>query len=220
MREFAATWESPIAVLINNAGVSAPTLRHTADGFELQFGTNHLGHFALTNLLLDHITDRVVTLASQAERSGRTDFDDLSFERRTYKASKAYNQSKLANLLFSSELQRRLRESGSLVLAQTAHPGLVTTNIYAESGGFTQRFVRRLGQDAQAGALPVLYAAVADVPGDSFVGPSRMMHMRGAPELINRSKRARDPQLAERLWSVSEQLTGTAFAHAASIAAP
>lgn len=211
VRAFASTWEGPIDVLINNAGVSAPTLRHTADGFELQFGTNHLGHFALTNLLLDHITDRVVTLGSQAERAGRIDFDDLNFEHRAYKASTAYNQSKLANLLFSAELQRRLTKAGSLLLAETAHPGLVTTNIYDESGAFAQRFVRRLGQGPQAGALPELYAAVADLPGDSFVGPSRMMHMRGSPEPIKRSRRARDPKLARRLWALSEQLTETRF---------
>ncbi len=186
-------------------------MRRTVDGFELQFGTNHLGHFALANLLLEQVTDRVVTLGSQAERAGRIDLDDLNFERRPYKASTAYNQSKLANLLFSSELQRRLRNAGSAVLAQTAHPGLVTTNIYAESGTLTQTFVRRLGQGPGAGALPVLYAALAPIPGDSFTGPSRVMHMRGAPELIKRSRRARDPELARRLWMVSEQLTATHF---------
>ena len=211
VRTFAETWDGPIDVLINNAGISSPKLRRTLDGFELQFGTNHLGHFALTNLLLEHVTDRVVTLGSQAERAGRIDFDDLNFARRAYSASTAYNQSKLANLLFSSELQRRLRQAGSPVLAEAAHPGLVTTNIYAESGALAQRFVRRLGQTPEAGALPVLYATVAKVPGDSFAGPSRMMHMRGAPELIKRSKRASDPELASRLWTVSEQLTATHF---------
>ncbi|MBV8956187.1 MAG: SDR family NAD(P)-dependent oxidoreductase, partial [Solirubrobacterales bacterium] len=211
VRTFAETWDGPIDVLINNAGISSPKLRRTLDSFELQFGTNHLGHFALTNLLLEHVTDRVVTLGSQAERAGRIDFDDPNFARRAYSASTAYNQSKLANLLFSSELQRRLRQAGSPVLAEAAHPGLVTTNIYAESGALAQRFVRRLGQTPEAGALPVLYAAVAKVPGDSFAGPSRMMHMRGAPELIKRSKRASDPELASRLWTVSEQLTATHF---------
>ena len=211
VRTFAETWDGPIDVLINNAGISSPKLRRTLDSFELQFGTNHLGHFALTNLLLEHVTDRVVTLGSQAERAGRIDFDDLNFARRAYRASTAYNQSKLANLLFSSELQRRLRQAGSPVLGEAAHPGLVTTNIYAESGALAQRFVRRLGQTPEAGALPVLYATVAKVPGDSFAGPSRMMHMRGAPELIKRSKRASDPELASRLWTVSEQLTATHF---------
>ena len=214
MRAFAAAWDGPIDLLINNAGVSAPGLTRTADGFESKFGTNHLGHFALTNLLLGHVTGRVVTVASQAERLARPDFDDLNWERRPYQPSRAYNDSKLANLLFTAELQRRLAAAGSAVLANAAHPGLVATNIYHHDGPRRPAdllwavAIRLLAQDADHGALPVLYAAVADVPGNSFVGPAHLMHMRGAPQLIDRSPTAQDPDLARRLWSISEELTG------------
>jgi NAD(P)-dependent dehydrogenase (short-subunit alcohol dehydrogenase family) len=209
VRAFAGGGLGPIDLLINNAGLSVPEPRRTADGFELQFGTNHLGPFALTNLLLAHVTGRVVTLSSQAERMGRLDLDDPNGERRPYRESAAYNRSKLANLLFTAELQRRLDAAGSPVRAVAAHPGLVRSGIYAESGAVTRLMVRALGQSPEQGALPVLYAAVADVPGDSFAGPRRFAHMRGAPELINRSAAARDEGLAARLWTLSEQLTGT-----------
>jgi NAD(P)-dependent dehydrogenase (short-subunit alcohol dehydrogenase family) len=213
VRGFAAGWDGEIHLLINNAAASPQSLARTADGFELQFGTNHLGHFALTNLLLQHITGRVVTVASQAERFGGLDFDDLNWERRPYRTSRAYNDSKLANLLFTAELQRRLTATGSGVLANAAHPGLVATNIYHHDGPRRPGdlvwaiAIPLLAQDAAHGALPVLYAAVADVPGDSFAGPSRWAHMRGAPELIARSAAAGDAGLARRLWAVSEQLT-------------
>jgi NAD(P)-dependent dehydrogenase (short-subunit alcohol dehydrogenase family) len=214
VRAFAAAWDGPIDLLINNAGVSLPSLAHTADGFESTFGTNHLGHFALTNLLLEHITGRVVTLASQAERFGRIDFGDLNWERRPYRQSSAYNDSKLANLLFTAELQRRLTAAGSGVLANAAHPGLVSTPIYDHdgprrlSGYLWAVLLPLLSQDAGHGALPVLYAAVAGIPGDSFAGPRHLAHMRGGAELIGRSAAARDPELARRLWAVSEELTG------------
>jgi NAD(P)-dependent dehydrogenase (short-subunit alcohol dehydrogenase family) len=214
VRAFAAGWHDPIDLLINNAGISAPSLERTADGFEAMFGINHLGHFALTNLLLGHITGRVVTVASMAERMARLDFDDLNWQHRPFQSSRAYNDSKLANLLFTAELQRRLTAAGSGVQATAAHPGLVSTNIYSrESSGLSSRFwklaVRALGQDADHGSLPVLYAAVADIPGDSFAGPKHLSHMRGAPELIKRSSAAQDPELARRLWTSSEQLTNT-----------
>ena len=214
VRAFAAGWDGPLDLLINNAGVSGPSLARTADGFEMTFGTNHLGHFALTNLLLAHVTGRVVTVASQAERLGRLDFGDLNWERRSYQPSRAYNDSKLANLLFTAELQRRLTAAGSGVLANAAHPGLVATAIYQHDGPRRPAdrvwavVNRLLAQDAEHGALPVLYAAVADIPGDSFAGPSHLAHMRGAPELIGRSAAAQDPDLARRLWDVSQQLTG------------
>jgi NAD(P)-dependent dehydrogenase (short-subunit alcohol dehydrogenase family) len=214
VRAFAAGWDGPIDLLINNAGVSLPSLARTADGFESTFGTNHLGHFALTSLLLEHITGRVVTLASQAERFGRIDFGDLNWERRPYRQSRAYNDSKLANLLFTAELQRRLTATGSGVLANAAHPGLVNTPIYDHDGPrrlpglLWAVLLPLLAQDAEHGALPVLYAAVADIPGNSFAGPRHLAHMRGGAELIDRSAAARDPELARRLWTVSEQLTG------------
>jgi NAD(P)-dependent dehydrogenase (short-subunit alcohol dehydrogenase family) len=214
VRAFAAAWDGPVDLLINNAGLSAKALARTADGFESTFGVNHLGHFALTNLLLEHVTGRVVTVASQAERLGRLDFADLNGEHRPYRQSRAYNDSKLANLLFTAELQRRLTAAGSAVRANAAHPGLVATSIYQHDG--PRRPVDHvwgavlplLAQSPEQGALPVLYAAVADIPGDSFAGPSHLMHMRGAPELISRSAAAQDPDLARRLWDVSEQLTG------------
>jgi NAD(P)-dependent dehydrogenase (short-subunit alcohol dehydrogenase family) len=213
VRAFAAGWDGPIDLLINNAGVSGPTLTRTADGFESKFGTNHLGHFALTNLLIEHLTGRVVSLASLAERFGRLDFDDLNWEHRPYKQSQAYSDSKLANLLFSAELQRRLTAAGSGVLAIAAHPGMVRTAIYHHDGPrrpidlLWGVALRVIAQDPEAGALPVLYAAVGDIPGDSFTGPSHMAHMRGAPQLLNRSATAADPELARRLWTASERLT-------------
>ncbi len=216
VRAFAADWDGPINILINNAGVSSPSLSRTADGFEMALGTNHLGHFALTNLLLDNITGRVVTVASQAERTGRIDFDDLNWERTPYKQSRSYANSKLANLLFTAELQRRLSAAGSEVIATAAHPGFVDTSIYdpadpESSNRVLALAIRLLAQDAESGALPVLYAAVADIPGNSFAGPKHLAHMRGAPELIRRSKTARDENLARRLWTASEQLTGVQF---------
>jgi NAD(P)-dependent dehydrogenase (short-subunit alcohol dehydrogenase family) len=211
VRRFAAGWTGPIELLINNAGISVPELQRTADGFELQFGTNHLGPYALTNLLLPHVTGRVVTVSSQAERVGRIDFGDPNDERHPYKQTAAYNRSKLANLLFTAELQRRLADAGSKVLAQAAHPGFVATEIYDRSGRAAKLLVRLLAQSPDQGALPVLYAAVADLPGNSFAGPSHLAHMRGAPELINRSAAARDPEQARRLWTLSEQLTGVSF---------
>lgn len=216
VRAFAAGWDGPIDLLINNAGISAPSLTRTADGFESSFGVNHLGHFALTNLLAGHLTGRVVTVASQAERMARLDLDDPNWQRRPFQPSRAYNDSKLANLLFTAELQRRLTAAGSGVLAQAAHPGLVATAIYdrderSVSNSLWKLAVRLLAQNSDQGALPVLYAAVADVPGNSFAGPSHLAHMRGAPELIPRSATAQDPDVAARLWTVSEQLTGVRF---------
>jgi NAD(P)-dependent dehydrogenase (short-subunit alcohol dehydrogenase family) len=213
VRQFAQAWTDPIDILINNAGVgNQGGLKRTVDGFEVMFGTNHLGHFALTNLLLEHVTDRVVTVASQAERMARLDLDDPNWRERPYKGSRAYNDSKLANLLFTAELQRRLTASGSRLRAIAAHPGFVSTNIYATGEpkrlSFGSLFIRVAAQNPDAGALPVLYAAVGDLPGGSFAGPEHLMHMRGGAELIKRSRTADDPELAQRLWTVSEQLTG------------
>src|SRR5437588_2687603 len=134
VRTFVAGWEGEIDLLINNAGVMAPPLTRTADGFELQFGTNHLGHFALTNLLLDHVTGRVVSVSSTGHRMGKIDFEDLNWERKPYSRWRAYGQSKLANLLFTAELQRRLTAAGSEVLANAAHPGYAATNLQFHSG--------------------------------------------------------------------------------------
>ena len=211
IRRFAAGWSGPIDVLVNNAGVSSPTLERTVDGFELQFGTNHLGPFALTNLLLPHITGRVVALSSQAERMARLDLDDLNGERTPYNESRTYANSKLANVLFTAELQRRLTAAGSAVTTAAAHPGLVATNMTGESTGLFGLMVRCFAQSPAEGALPVLLAATADIPGDSFTGPERFMHMRGGAELIGRSKQAQDAALASRLWNASETMTGVSF---------
>ena len=224
VREFAAAWDGEIDLLINNAGVMVPPLTRTADGFELQFGTNHLGHFALTNLLLEHVTGRVVTVSSAAHRAGRIDFTDLNWERKSYKAWRAYGQSKLANLLFTAELQRRLTAAGSSVLATAAHPGYAATNLQFHSQNrwmdlLSKAGNRLLAQDENGGALPTLYAAVADIPGNSFAGPGGFMEQRGAPKLVGRTSSAEDMDVARRLWDVSEELTGVRFPLGATAAA-
>ncbi|MFJ8717601.1 oxidoreductase [Streptomyces violaceus] len=217
VREFAEAWREPLHALINNAGVMMLPRQHTKDGFEMQFGTNHLGHFALTNLLLPHITDRVVTVSSGAHRWGGATigFDDLDLTA-DYSPRRAYAQSKLANLLFTLELQRRLAESGSTVRALAAHPGYSATNLQSHAASPAARAFMRLGnrflaQDDRAGALPTLYAATQDLPGASYVGPDGLGEMRGAPTLVGRSRAASDPLTARRLWEVSEELTGTLF---------
>jgi NAD(P)-dependent dehydrogenase (short-subunit alcohol dehydrogenase family) len=219
VRVFARDWTGPVDLLINNAGVMIPPLSRTADGFELQFGTNHLGHFALTNLLLPGITagGRVVTVSSDAHRGGRMDFDDPNWDRRRYRPWRAYCQSKLANLLFTTELQRRLTQAGSQIRATAAHPGYAATNLQSHSGSrFWDWSMNRVGnrilaQDAVGGALPTLYAATVDLPGDSFAGPGGFAGLRGAPKLVGRSQQARDAAAARRLWTLSEQLTGVSF---------
>ena len=218
VRAFARDWSrQPVDLLINNAGVMIPPLSRTADGFELQFGTNHLGHFALTNLLLPNVTGRVVTVSSSAHRYGRIDFDDLNWERRRYRAWRAYGQSKLANLLFTAELQRRLTEAGSPVLSMAAHPGYAATNLQSHSDSRLMEFAmgtlgnRLVAQDAASGALPTLYAATAELPGNTFAGPSGFGGLRGAPAPCPRSKAASDAATAARLWTVSERLTSVRF---------
>ncbi len=216
VHEFAAVWEGEIDLLINNAGVMVPPLTHTADGFELQLATNHLGHFALTNLLLEHVSGRVVSVSSTGHRLGAIDFDDLNWERKPYKAWRAYGQSKLANLLFTAELQRRLTDADSSVLATAAHPGYAATNLQFHSGNRVFDLLgaagnRLLAQSEEDGALPTLYAALADVPGNSFAGPGGFMEQRGPAKLVGRSSAAKDTDVARRLWDVSEELTGVGF---------
>lgn len=217
VRRFAEKWNGGIHVLVNNAGVMIPPLGRTQDGFELQFGINHLGHFALTNLLLPHITGRVVTVSSGAHRSGAIDFDDLNWERRRYGGgSGGYGQSKLANLLFTLELQRRLSASGSEVLAMAAHPGMAATNLGSHSGNPVMTaigsvVVRLFAQDAGAGATPTLFAATAAIPGGSYAGPGNRREMTGPPILVGRSDAAMDPTVAKLLWQRSEELTGVSW---------
>jgi NAD(P)-dependent dehydrogenase (short-subunit alcohol dehydrogenase family) len=211
IRAFARAWTGPVDILINNAGIMMVPFGKTADGFELQIGTNHLGHFALTNLLLPHITDRVVTVSSQLHRSGYIDLDDLNWELRRYDPGRAYADSKEANLLFTLELQRRLVAAGGRLRAVSAHPGYASTNLAAHLTGFRGMVaglgVRVLAQDAEHGALPTLYAAAEDIPGNSYVGPGGLGHMRGHPVVMAPSKASQDPELAARLWALSVRLT-------------
>lgn len=217
VRDFAANFTDPVDLLINNAGIMIPPLYRTVDGFESQFGTNHLGHFALTNLLLTQVRERVVTVSSIAHRFGTIDFDDLQWERRGYRPMAAYGQSKLANLLFVSELQRRLSERSSSVIATAAHPGLAATNLFVSSDDksldarVSRAFTSVFAQSEQDGARPTLCAAVADLPGGSFVGPTGPFEIRGKPGLASRSAKSTDTEVARRLWDVSEELTGVGF---------
>jgi NAD(P)-dependent dehydrogenase (short-subunit alcohol dehydrogenase family) len=216
VRAFADAFTEELDILVNNAGVMAVPEQRTADGFEMQIGTNHLGHFALTNLLLPRISHRVVTVASGAHRIGEIDLDDLNWERRSYDRWRAYGQSKLANLLFTHELDRRLNEASSDVRAVAAHPGWTATNLQSRTGNVLQNAVLAIGnrviaQDDEAGALPTLYAATENLPGNSYVGPDGLRESRGAPTLVGRSPAARDAEVARALWELSERLTGVAF---------
>jgi NAD(P)-dependent dehydrogenase (short-subunit alcohol dehydrogenase family) len=211
--------EERVDVLINNAGVMAPPRRLTADGFESQFGTNHLGHFALTGSLLPKLLaapePRVVTMSSGGHRMGRINFDDLHGERR-YNNWLAYGLSKLANLLFAFELQRR---ADGKLQSLAAHPGYSATNLqFAGPAHWYERASmaltnRLIAQSADQGALPALYAAtVTDVPGGSYIGPDGFLEARGHPHLVTATGRAYDPDVAARLWKVSEELTGVHYA--------
>lgn len=200
-----------IDVLINNAGVMAVPLRRTANGFEMQTGTNHLGHFALTALLLGRVTDRVVTVSSAMHRIGRIDLDDLNWERKRYDRWLAYGQSKLANLLFAYELQRRLTDRESPVRSLVVHPGYSSTNLQFRSetlhGKLMELATPLIGQSPAMGALPSLYAAtVPDVEPGGFYGPDSFFEMRGHPKQVQSSARSKDESVASSLWSLSEEL--------------
>ncbi|BBY14425.1 short-chain dehydrogenase [Mycolicibacterium litorale] len=213
VREFAAATDK-VDVLVNNAGIMAVPYARTVDGFESQIGTNHLGHFALTNLLLPKITDRVVTVSSFMHVFGRVSLDDLNWKARPYSAWLAYGQSKLANLLFTSELQKRMTRAGSPLRAVAAHPGYSHTNLQGQSGRRLGDAVMAVGgqyfaTDADFGARQTLYAVAQDLPGDTFVGPK--FAMRGPTGPVWRTRRARDSETATALWELSEQLTDTKF---------
>jgi NAD(P)-dependent dehydrogenase (short-subunit alcohol dehydrogenase family) len=212
VRAFAAAWTGPIDILINNAGIMLVPEARTADGFERQIGTNHLGHFVLTNLLLPHITGRIVTVASNAHARGQLDLDDLNWETRPYDASQAYSDSKLANLLFTFELQRRLSAAGSSVRAVAVHPGMVRTNLFGHRrvlGSIIDVIGRVAMQDPAHGARATLFAATEDIPGGSFVQPSGFGHLRGTPGVSTAAPSAYDATAAAGLWTLSVRLTGT-----------
>lgn len=214
---------APIDVLLNNAGIMAVPKGTTADGFELQLGTNHLGHFALTGLVLPALlaapAPRVVNVSSNAHKMGRLHLDDLFFERSSYSRWRAYGQSKLANLLFTSELQRRATEHGTSLTAAAAHPGYAATNLTsgpATGAAILKPFLsladRLVGQPDHMGALPQLYAAtMPDVGPDDYWGPDALREQRGHPTRVGRTKHARDAEGARQLWERSEELTGVTY---------
>jgi NAD(P)-dependent dehydrogenase (short-subunit alcohol dehydrogenase family) len=215
-----------VDLLINNAGVMATPRRETTDGFELQFGTNHLGHFALTGLLLPELEGRedarVITLSSGAHKGGRIAFDNLGGDRRYFRW-RAYAQSKLANLLFALELDRRLRAAGSTVKSLAAHPGYSATNLQSSGPPTVDALLmapvnRFYAQSDEMGALPTLYAAtVPGLEGGAYIGPDGLGEMRGYPTRVSPNGTARDEALARRLWTVSEQLTGVEVEPVASV---
>ncbi|MFI6464445.1 oxidoreductase [Streptomyces sp. NPDC050528] len=224
VREFADTFPyDRLDLLVNNAGVMAMPYGTTVDGFETQFGVNHLGHFALTGLLLPALLDapdaRIVTLSSFMHALANIDMDDLNSERR-YSRWTAYSRSKTANLLFTHELARRLAAAGSGVVAAAAHPGYAATNLQtagpqAEGRKGAERFMeignRVFAQSAEAGALPSLYAATApDVRPDAFFGP-RIAMWRGAPSPSWRAPWTLNDAMGQRLWAASEELTGVVY---------
>jgi NAD(P)-dependent dehydrogenase (short-subunit alcohol dehydrogenase family) len=223
VRSFAEAFKrdhEALDLLVNNAGVMASPRRETADGFELQLGTNHLGHFALTGLLIGSMEGRddarVVTVSSEAHRMGKIAFDNLQGERRYFRW-RAYGQSKLANLLFALELDRRLRAAGSSIRSMAAHPGYSATNLQSAAPPLLDRAVmavsnKLVAQSAEMGALCSLYAATyPGLEGGSWIGPDGFREQRGHPHVTTPSRAARDEDVAARLWDVSEELTGVSF---------
>jgi NAD(P)-dependent dehydrogenase (short-subunit alcohol dehydrogenase family) len=218
VRDFAAAFQARydrLDLLINNAGIMVPPYGKTAQGFETQIGVNHLGHFALTGLLLDVLLrtsqSRVVTVSSGSHRFGQMDFADLHWERKTYKPNPAYGQSKLANLLFTYELQRKLAAAGRDTIAVAAHPGWTETNLQQHSGlaSFLNPF---FAQPQPMGALPTLRAAVdPSADGGEYYGPAGFMEMRGYPVVVESNEASHNLADARRLWQVSERLTGVTF---------
>ena len=226
IRAFAAGFAArgiALDVLINNAGVMAlPKRELTADGFERQFGTNHLGHFALTGLVMPQLlaapAPRVVTVASLAHRNGKIDFANLQSER-GYKPWDAYGESKLANILFANELDRQARAANSRLISVPVHPGVSQTSIVANGPGASDLKTRVLftfakfltSKDAE-GALPTLYAATSvDVRGGQYIGPDGFMEFKGSPTVVKARAHALDPAVGQRLWTASEELTGVMY---------
>ncbi|MEH2434623.1 MAG: SDR family NAD(P)-dependent oxidoreductase [Nostoc sp.] len=202
-------------LLINNAGVMIPPYSKTTDGFELQFGTNHLGHFALTGQLLQFLIgtegSRIVNLSSSGHIMGKIDFDDLNWEKRSYAKWKAYGDSKLANLYFTYELDRKLKDNGIDILVTASHPGWTATELQ-RTAGVVEYLSGIFAQDITMGALPTLRAAIeADLKGGEFFGPNGFMTMRGYPIKAETNELSKDKAIAKKLWVVSEKLTGVKF---------
>lgn len=213
VHEFASGVEA-VDILVNNAGIMAVPYALTVDGFESQIGTNHLGHFALTNLLLPKITDRVVTVSSGAHLLGHISLKDLNWKSRPYSTWLAYGQSKLANLLFTKDLQRRLSLAGSPARALAAHPGYSATELQGHSGNpLADKIMiaaNKLATSADFGARQTLFAVSQDLPGNTFVGPKFAMWGPTGPTQLA-SPAARSARTATALWDLSEQLTGAKF---------
>ncbi|SDS81480.1 SDR family NAD(P)-dependent oxidoreductase [Actinoplanes derwentensis] len=207
VRTFAASYSGPVDILINNAGVMDIPAARTAQGLDLQTATNYFGPHLLTNLLLPRLTDRVITVGSQLHRFGRLNLDDLDWQTRKYNGLAVYESSKLAVVLFSLELQRRLTEAGSPVRSLVAHPGVARTALVDHSPlGVINRFPF-LVQDAEQGALPLLYAATQNVPGNAYVGPDGLFSFTGYPKVRKPSRAARNPTTAKALWAATTALT-------------
>jgi len=213
-------------VLVNNAGVMMTPQRTTSNGFELQLGTNHLGHFALTGLLLDALarsdSARVVTVSSNEHRGGRLDFEDLQMEH-GYSPRGSYQRSKLANAVFAVELDRRLRAAGSSAISVFAHPGYSATNLQSTGPTGIAKAAMKISnlivaQSAERGALPTLYAATAPgVQGGEYYGPDGPGEFRGFPKKVEAIPPAYDPENGSRLWEASQRLTGVSFLSAAGV---
>jgi NAD(P)-dependent dehydrogenase (short-subunit alcohol dehydrogenase family) len=221
VRQFSGEFDNRrLDLLVNNAGIMMTPQSKTADGFELQFGTNHLGHFALTGLLMGALqkgnSSRIVTLSSNEHKGGELDFDDLQHEN-GYSPRDAYQQSKLANAVFGLELDRRLRAAGSKTISVLAHPGYSGTNLQSTGPTGLLKEVLKVGnavfsQSAERGALPTLYAATAPgVKGGEYYGPDGFKEMRGYPTRTKTIPEAQDPETGQRLWEVSEELTGVTY---------
>jgi NAD(P)-dependent dehydrogenase (short-subunit alcohol dehydrogenase family) len=208
VRAFVAEWDGPLDVLVNNAGVMDIPAQRTADGFDLQTATNYLGPFVLTNLLLGHITDRVVSVTSQLHRRAKLDLADIDWRSRRYNPIRAYNESKLEIVLFSLELQRRLEAAGSPLRSVLAHPGIATTTLAAHSPAGRINSLKFLLNDPERGALPTLFAATQDVPGNAYVGPDGVGGLRGYPTIGKPGKAGLDATIARHLWDATARLTG------------
>ena len=213
--KFAREIDFDFDVLLNNAGVMAIPLARTAQGFEMQIGTNHLGHFALTGLLLEQIKEKVVTVSSIVHRVGKINFDNFNSEIK-YGKWPAYSQSKLANLLFTSELSRRLKAANRRTKALAVHPGYADTNLQANSSrgekSLSMKIANKIfAQSAQQGAWPSLFAITQDLPSDTFIGPDGLFQAKGNPKRVSRAKVAQDLEVAKKLWELSESLTGIKY---------